>query len=99
MSRSASEAPVETPSGEILSVPERLVIAPTAGVFRCCGGMTAMSGGDVVKRGDVVGALHSLGAATPVQSPFDGVLMAFLAVDGERVRQGQPLAWLRVVRG
>ena len=36
------------------------------------------------------------GEATPVTTPFTGVLAGLLAHDGERVREGQPVAWLRV---
>jgi hypothetical protein len=36
------------------------------------------------------------GVSTPVRSPFRGVLAGLLAHDGERLREGEPVAWLRV---
>jgi biotin carboxyl carrier protein len=36
------------------------------------------------------------GISTPVRSPFRGILAGLLANDGERLRQGEPVAWLRV---
>jgi biotin carboxyl carrier protein len=86
---------VHAPMGEMLSVSERVIVAPTVGVFRRLDGQRPMKGGDMVNRGDPIGIVQSLGASTPVQSPFDGRLMAMLAVEGERVRPGQPVAWLR----
>jgi hypothetical protein len=34
--------------------------------------------------------------STPVRSPFRGELVGLLAGDGERMRQGEPVAWLRI---
>ena len=59
-----------------------------------CGGFSRIY--DVVIRGDTIGDLRSLGVSTPVRSPFDGFLVAILASEGERLRPGQPVAWLRV---
>jgi biotin carboxyl carrier protein len=81
--------------GETLSVPERLIVAPSTGIFRGLDGAGPIPDGTEVSRGDTVGVLQSLAARTPVRSPFDGVLVAFLACDGERVYRGQPVAWLR----
>ena len=86
---------MNVPVGETLSVPERLIVARTTGIFRpvdCHGPVR----GDVIMRGDVIGALQSLGVSTPIQSPFDGRLVGLLVVEGERVRPGQPVAWMRV---
>jgi biotin carboxyl carrier protein len=84
------------PVGETLSVSERVIVAPTVGVFHRLDGAGRMNGGDTVDRGDVIGMVRSLGASTPVQSPFEGTLVAIVAFEGERVRPGQALAWLRV---
>lgn len=83
------------PSGETLSVSERVIVAPTMGVFHRLDGDDRAGCGDSVDRGDVIGVVRSLGASTPVQSPFEGLLIAMLASDGERVRRGQAIAWLR----
>ena len=90
------ETAVDVPVGETLSVPERVIVAPTMGVFHRLDGDGQMNDGDMVNRGDVVGVVQSLGASTPIQSPFEGLLVAILAFEGERVRRGQPVAWVRV---
>ena len=51
----------------------------------------------MVAEGDVVGVVEVRGEALPVRSAFTGFLMGMLAHPGERVREGQPVAWLRVV--
>ncbi len=89
-------AAVDVPVGETLSVPERVIVAPAVGIFHRLDGDGQMKDGDLIDRGDVVGVVRSLGASTPVQSPFEGLLVAILAFDGERVRPGQPVAWVRV---
>ena len=43
----------------------------------------------------VIGYVDGKGQSTPVRSPFGGKLMGLLAHAGERVREGQPVAWLR----
>jgi biotin carboxyl carrier protein len=42
----------------------------------------------------VIGFVDGGGKSTPVRSPFRGFLMGLLAHAGERVREGQPVAWL-----
>jgi biotin carboxyl carrier protein len=91
-----SDTTVNLSVGETLCVLERVIVAPTTGVFHRLKSDGQMHDGDLVKRGDVIGIVQSLGASTPVQSPFDGSLMAILAFEGERLRPGQPVAWLRV---
>lgn len=78
-------------TGEDLSVPERVVVAPEAGRFR----PLEIEGKDH-SAGDPIGFLDLPGGTKPVASPFGGRLMGLLAHAGERVREGQPLAWLRV---
>ena len=84
--RSAEESAL--PEGESLYAYERLVVAPTAGVFTParpdCKGSRIVTGAVL---GEVTGA--------PVRSPFSGVVMDYLAVEGERVTTNQPIAWLR----
>jgi multidrug efflux pump subunit AcrA (membrane-fusion protein) len=84
--------------GEHLGVPERVIVAPSLGVFQphAPATITAEGGqGEVVAAGQVIGHVESSGEATPVRSPFSGFLMGMLARPGERVREGQPIAWLR----
>ncbi len=79
--------------GEGLLVPERMVIAPTVGVFRP---LDAVVEGEVVDEGQPIGTLEGPGTSTPVCSPFRGRVIGMLVHAGERLREGQPVAWLRV---
>ncbi|MDZ4826650.1 MAG: hypothetical protein SGJ13_09335, partial [Actinomycetota bacterium] len=79
-------------AGETLAVPERVIVARSAGVFR----PIALADGVVVEAGGVVGFVDSPGASAEVRSPFRGTLMGMMAHKGERLREGQPVAWLRV---
>lgn len=79
--------------GEGLHVPERVIIAPEVGRFRPRDGIVE---GMRIDRGESIGEVHGPGTAIPVCSPFDGVFQGVLTVPGERLRRGQPVAWLRV---
>ena len=81
--------------GEGLTVPERVIVAPSVGVFRPLFGNDVVCG-QSVDAGQSVGVIEGPGISTPVRSPFRGVLAGLLAHDGERMRQGEPVAWLRV---
>jgi len=75
--------------GEALYAHERLVVATAAGVFRPA---EPDCRGDHIAAGAVLGEV----SGEPVRSPFSGVVMDYLAVDGERVVTSQPIAWLRI---
>ena len=80
--------------GETLAVPERVIVAPAPGTFR------PVEAGELatelpVEQEQVIGFVEGKGHSTPVRSPFGGKLMGLLAHAGERVREGQPVAWLR----
>jgi biotin carboxyl carrier protein len=79
--------------GEGLLVPERMIVAPSVGVFRSI----ELAVGAHVDRGQTVGMVDGPGTSTPVESPFAGKLQGMLVHPGERLREGQPIAWLRVV--
>ena len=79
--------------GEGLGVPERMILAPSVGVFRPLDDVDA---GALVDAGQTVGHLDGPGTSTPVCSPFAGRLVGMLVTAGERLREGQPVAWLRV---
>ncbi|HEX7168254.1 MAG TPA: biotin/lipoyl-containing protein [Acidimicrobiales bacterium] len=83
--------------GEDLAVLERVVVAPSLGVFRPNPPATVTAEGELVKAGQAIGVVERSGIVTPVRSPFTGFLMGMLAAAGERVREGEPIAWLRVV--
>jgi biotin carboxyl carrier protein len=78
--------------GETLLVSERVIIAPSVGVFRHR--MVDPSG--VVCEGDEIGVVEGPGTSASVRSPFGGTIMGMMVEEGERLRQGQPVAWLRV---
>lgn len=83
--------------GEVLMVPERVILAPAPGRFRPLDeDPDAGAGGADVTREQVIGFVDGIGHSTPVHSPFHGRLMGLLASAGERVREGQPVAWLRM---
>ncbi len=93
--------------GEHLYTSERVIVSPAPGVFEPDTGLVALErnalaeaaagasdGGGPASRlavGDRVGNV----GATDVRTPFDGVLVRWLAVRGERVAEGQPVAWIR----
>jgi len=83
-------------TGEQLSVPERVVVATTAGIFQPLPPQTVTAEGEIVMSGQAIGTIESGGISTEVHSRFTGFLMGMLAHAGERVRPGQPVAWLRV---
>jgi [acyl-carrier-protein] S-malonyltransferase len=92
--------------GEHLYMSERVVVSPTSGIFspeaslHAPGtGLLPGTDGDAsvehtshVEVGDLVGRV----GITEVRTPFAGEVVRWLAVDAERVQEGQPLAWLRV---
>ncbi len=74
--------------GEHLFATERLVVSPSAGVFApsqdCIAGTT-------ISVGQVLGQVGT----RDVVSSFSGDVIGVLAVEGERVKANQPIAWLR----
>ncbi|HLG92724.1 MAG TPA: ACP S-malonyltransferase [Acidimicrobiales bacterium] len=75
-------------SGERLYMSERLILSPGAGLFQpSCPADSPVP----VEVGGLVGRVGEL----EVRSGFAGQLMGLLALPGERVSQGQPVAWLR----
>lgn len=79
--------------GETTAVLERMIVAPAVGTFHPLG---HVCDGMLVECGDAIGEVHGPGTTISVQSPFRGVLQGVLTHDGERLRRGQPVAWLRV---
>lgn len=74
--------------GEQLFATERMVVSPAAGVFTPDDGTGP---GAAVSAGQLLGHV----GAHEVRSAFEGNLMGWLAVEGERVTTSQPIAWLR----
>jgi len=81
--------------GERLDVLERVVVSPATGRFSALPPQTVTTEGEIVRRGQLVGMIDGPGGAVSIESPFTGFLMGILALPGERVREGEPVAWLR----
>ena len=88
---------ITTLYAEELRVPERLIVAPAGGLFRPLPPETVTTEGEIVAEGQTVGMVSVSGDDVPVRSAFRGWMMGLLAVEGERVREGQPVAWLRAI--
>jgi [acyl-carrier-protein] S-malonyltransferase len=100
--------------GEHLYTSERVIVSPAAGVFEPDAALAALettalaaataapgSGegaepGSLLAVGDRVG---TVAGTTDVRTPFEGILVRWLAVRGERVVEGQPVVWIRVAGG
>ena len=78
--------------GERVAMVERMIVAPGVGVFRPLG----IVEGATVDIGEIVGVVEGPGTREPVRSAFAGVVMGFMAHAGERLREGQAVAWMRV---
>ena len=90
------EPETEMVAESLLDVDERLVVTPVAGYFApAARRVAAEPQATTVDRGDSVGVVTSLGQVHDVVSNFTGDLMGYLVLPGERVRAGQPVAWLR----
>lgn len=87
------------PDGDDTRLFDRLVVAQAAGVFHPHPPMTYATEGEVLKVGSVLGVVVSLGQEVEVTSFCTGYLKGVLAESGERVRVGQPLAWLQANDG
>lgn len=81
----AAGGPLE---GEALFTTERLVVSPAAGVFQ-------PTEHNLLGTGVPAGQLLGHVGETEVRTPWAGMIMGFLAVEGERVTASQPIAWLR----
>lgn len=78
--------------GEGLLVPERMIVAPAVGVFQ----PVDLAEDADVEAGQLIGMVEGPGTSTPVASPFAGRMIGVLVHEGQRLREGQPVAWLRV---
>ena len=88
-----SATDVEHTSGETLSIDGRMVVSPGIGTFRA---ETTIGVGTSVEAGSPVGFIEALGEIVSVDSPFRGRVERLLVEPGERLRNGQGVAWLRL---
>jgi [acyl-carrier-protein] S-malonyltransferase len=90
--------------GEHLYMSERVVVSPSSGIFSPESSLQAPGTGLLPGTGDDaeqpsavdVGDLVGRVGVSDVRTPFGGQVIRWLAADGERVQEGQPLVWLRV---
>lgn len=82
--------------GEVLDVDIKLVVSPANGINRPD---ERIDLGAILGRGDQIGVIVNGATPTPVICRFAGRLIARLALEGERVDTGQPIAWLEVEAG
>lgn len=76
--------------GERFYASERLIVADTAGVFTPSANVVS-TGETHISVGEIIGKIGN----SQVRSPFAGRLQGMIAMEGERVMKGQPIAWLR----
>lgn len=80
---------VDSP-GEVVSIDERLVVAPCWG--RVEGG--SVRPGQQVAEGSLIGNLHEHGESYPLVAHCHGFFVGWIAEDGERVSPGKAVARL-----
>ena len=79
--------------GEHLSMSVRMVVSPAAGIFHP---LATATPGATVGVGGLLGHVGQTVDGVEVRSSFAGEISGMLAVVGERVASGQPIAWLYV---
>ena len=84
------------PGWKAIKVGERLSIIAAVVCFGISLGIQKVVYPRTPDAGDEIGVVEGPGTSRPVLSPFGGTLMGMLAQSGERLRSGQPIAWLRV---
>jgi len=99
----AGRAEPAVPEGEHLYVSERVVVSPAAGIFSpeasvAAPGTGLLPGTDRAGSGETstvgVGDLLGRVGSGEVRTPFAGRVVRWLVGPGERVQEGQPVAWL-----
>lgn len=83
--------------GDDTRIDVRLVVAHRSGTFQPAPVGEITAEGELVAVGGVIGHIAGPGSVEPVTSFCAGFLVRLLAEPGERVRPGQPLAWLHPV--
>jgi biotin carboxyl carrier protein len=81
--------------GEDPAIQERIIVAPDTGRFRQLATEEQGLLAGVIRAQQTVGFIDGFRTSTTIRSPFDGVLAGMLALPGEHLERGQPVAWLR----
>ncbi|MGH2726520.1 MAG: hypothetical protein ACRDKS_06045 [Actinomycetota bacterium] len=87
-SRPSDDADGLATMGEIVWIPETLVVSPARGRFR----REPLTEGSVITAGTVIGNVSVNGHSTPVASAVAGVFLGWMAWEGEMLKGGTPLA-------
>jgi biotin carboxyl carrier protein len=80
----------DTPLGEWVLIPDRLVVSPGLGRFH----RLDLEEGQVIKEGVLLGHIRENGLVEPVIARVGGAFVAWMVSEGERVHPGEPLARL-----
>jgi biotin carboxyl carrier protein len=80
---------------EAAAIRERVVVSPCAGRFRSLPREVLIAEGEWVEPDTTLAVVVNGEGDVPVQSPFRGWVMGMLANDGQPVRPGQALFWIR----
>lgn len=75
-------------------VPVRIIAAPVTGVFRADPRLLEAEE-TTLSSGQEIGTIQRATGSLAVPSPHEGRLGGLLVCTGERVREGQPLAWVQ----
>lgn len=84
----------EISTDPLLSLRERLVVAPASGRFTPLPPQVFSTEGEWVEVDQILGEIDSGTGQEPVRSAFRGWLMGMLAIAGQPVRQGDALFWV-----
>ncbi len=90
-----------TSAPEVVVVPEttpireRVIVAPCAGRFWSLPPEVFATEGEWVEPGTVLAEVVTSGGKVPVRSTFRGWVMGMLAIDGQPVKEGEALFWIR----
>jgi biotin carboxyl carrier protein len=80
---------------ETTPIRERVVVAPCGGRFWSLPPDVFATEGEWVEPGTVLAEVHTSGGKVPVRSTFRGWVMGMLAIDGQPVKEGEALFWIR----
>lgn len=90
------EIPEPMVHAEEVHAPERLIVSPAHGVYRPPPPELVTAEGEIVEAGQAFGLVEQPSDDVTVLCPHTGFLMGMLVLPGGRVREHQPLAWVRV---
>jgi ferric-dicitrate binding protein FerR (iron transport regulator) len=80
---------------EVFELSERVVIAPSSGRVALPPAGSRAEEGEFVLSGESLATVRVGDGEVPVRTAFRGWLMGFLVLDGQPIRPGEPVAWLR----